>query len=81
MKGPQKRILTKPEKILNLRADKEFIPTGSWPNNLRFEDSAKAQEPELRLTFLSRNHSYSDTNSLMGNSSLVCLQSPLAGVK
>lgn len=67
-------------KIERRSDDKEFKLKRAWPSNSFFEDDPEAAKPELCLTYLSRHHSFSDTSSLMGNSSSLCLQSILAGI-
>lgn len=67
-------------KIERRSDDKEFKLKREWPSDSIFEDDPEAAKPELCLTYLTRHHSFSDTSSLMGNSSSLCLQSILAGI-
>lgn len=67
-------------KIERRNDDREFIMKRSWPASLAFEDDPIAAKPELKLNYLSRQTSYSDTSSLLGNSSELCLGSPFRNI-
>jgi hypothetical protein len=62
------------------RFDQEFVERCPWPPGIHFEDSPEAARPEPRLGFLSRRTSFGDDNSLLGNSSILCLNSPFADI-